>query len=182
MKHQLFEEWIFSEEPLNTEQATALQEHLQSCAACRSLAAAWQEVEYELSAVPMIGPEPGFTTRWEARLMAQQARLLRRQSLAVLGFSVAGAVLLLGSLAFLVLPTIESPFILVWAWVSRLLTAFTYIEAVPQILNVVFETTATVTGAIPLIGWVLLAGLISEALVLWLVTVRWLTGSRRIVQ
>jgi anti-sigma factor RsiW len=179
MTHLPYEDWLLadpSEEPLTPQQTAALQEHLQDCAECRALADALREVEGELRAAVVVEPEAGFSHRFEARLEADRQRLFRRQSLALLGFSVSGAILLLGILALLVWPLFEMPSILFWMMVYRLAGIFTYAQEAQDF----FAAFRNTFGAISPIWWVLFAGVLSELAVLWIVSLRLLTKPRKV--
>jgi hypothetical protein len=188
MNHQLYQDWLFEThdqssekdaESLTPQQEADLRAHLQSCQECGKLADSWREVEGQLRRTPEAAPEPGFTARWQARLEVDRLRLHRRQTLATLGFSVAGAFLLIGSLLVLGLPWLKAPSLLWWSWIYQLITMFTYADSVREALTALFRTTS---GAVPLAGWVFFAGLLSELGVLWVVSYRLLTNPRRITQ
>jgi hypothetical protein len=183
MNHKTFEDWLFTdleqpEDTLNREQSQRLHAHLETCESCQQLALSWRAVELDLKAAPMAAPAPGFTSRWEARLMAERKRLERRQSLAILGFSVAGAVLLLGSLLLLAWPWLQSPSVVLWGWLYRLLTLTSVVSTVGDILATMFQS---VTGLVSPGWWILIAGLVCELAVLWVVSFRLLTNPRRIM-
>lgn len=179
MKHQPFEDLLFSEEPLTTQEKAALQEHLQECMSCRLLAAGWQEVEDQLHRAPQLAPEPGFTLRWQARLEADRKRFHRRQSLALLSFIIGGTVLLLGSIAILAWPVFQSPSILFWSWVYEMVGLMSYAFRAQELFLTYFQG---VTGAIPWIWFILFVGVISQLAVLWFVSFRLLTNPRRIIE
>jgi hypothetical protein len=177
MNHQPFEEWLLLGEPLGPGETAELQEHLQSCETCRELSGSLQAVEQHLRAAPLEAPQPGFATRWQARLEADRQRLHRRQSLAFLAFVVAGAVLLLASLAIEVMPLLDTPGALLWIWVYRTLRLITFADVAEDLLSNVFRTAS---GTIPWTGWVLFVGILTELAVLWVVSLRMLTNPRRV--
>lgn len=185
MNHQTYEEWLFTHyddrggEKLTVQQENDLQTHLQGCAECRQLAQAWQHVGARLRAAPQIEPEPGFIARWQARLEIDAQRVQRKQTMAALGFSLAGAVMLFASLLLLALPWMQAPKALVWAAVYRLITLLTYVQAAQGFVIPVFQTAL---GAIPTFWWLVFIGLITELGVLWVVSYRFLTNPRRITQ
>jgi hypothetical protein len=182
MNHQPFKDWLIAdptEEPLTPEQRTALQGHLQGCESCRLLSTAWQAAESRLKQAPTLAPEPGFASRWHRRLQADRQRLHRRQSLALLSFSLAGAALLLGSLAILAYPLLESPSLLFWTWLYRLMTMISYAGTAQDIFAGIFNTA---TVKLSWIWWVITAGVLTELAVLWIVSYRLLTNPRRITQ
>ena len=175
--HLPFEDWLFSDEPLDPEQSRTLQAHLQDCLSCREKDLAWHEVETRLKAAPVLSPAPGFTLRWQARLAAERLRKERRQTLYILLFSLGGAGLLLFILGWLTLPALRSPEPLFWASVYRLFSLFTLANLARDSFTSLFQS---ISGVIPVTLWILFAGLLSELAVLWIVTLRLLTKPRRV--
>jgi hypothetical protein len=184
MDHQVYEDWLFidldkTEKTLTPEQEASLQEHLETCESCRLLAAAWQEMESQLSIASMLAPESGFAQRWQTRLEADLERLHRKQSVTVLAFSVGGAILLFASLGLLALPALLNPDLVIWTWLYRVFNLVSYVFDFQEIFSALFRTA---TGIIPSGLWVILIGLLSELGVLWVVSYRLLTNPRRISQ
>jgi hypothetical protein len=189
MNHQQYEEWLFvyyddaamqrPDERLTPEQGAELGAHLKECADCRQLAQAWQAVDAHLRQAPSLEPAPGFTQRWQARLQADRQQVLRRQTAVVLGFSAAGAALLLASLALLLFPIIQTPKALVWAGVYRLITLFSYLQLAQDVVLPFFQAAA---GAVPLTWWIIIAGVLTQLGVLWFVSYRVLTNPWRITR
>lgn len=179
MNHQFIEEWLFADEPLTQQEKAQLQEHLSTCAACRQLASAWSDVEGSLHRAAVESPAPGFASRWQARLEADRLRLHRRQSLAILAFSLGGAVLLLASLLIVLWPMLNTPDVLLWVWLSRLLGLISLLEDIEQSVGALFHSASV---AIPPLVWVLIAGLLTELAVLWVVSFRLLTNPRRVTR
>jgi len=91
MKHKAFEAWIFSDDDFPRGQQQALYEHVRACDACYLLEKKWSQVERLIAAEPQARPAPGFAHRWQARLEMDTRRASRRQSLAMLGVTSAGA-------------------------------------------------------------------------------------------
>ena len=176
MEHRVFEDWLFTEDPLSPQEQEALREHLSECESCRTLSKAWQNVEAELRVAEITPPAAGFTARWQARLEADAQRMQRKQSLAILGLSMGGAALLLGSLLVLLWPVLQSPQVLFWTWIYRLMGLYTTLGTVQEFTSVLLRT---MFGVIPLIWWVIIAGILSELGVLWVVSLRWLTNPQR---
>ncbi len=176
MKHQVFEEWLFTEDPLSPQEQEALQDHLRECESCSLLSTAWHSVEMELQQAEFVLPVAGFTSRWQARLEADLKREQRKQSLAILGFSMAGAALLLGSLLVVLWPVLQSPQVFFWTWVYRLMSYYETLGTIQEFTSVVLQT---MFGIIPPIWWVIFMGILSELGVLWVVSLRWLTNPQR---
>jgi hypothetical protein len=95
----------------------------------------------------------------------------------MLGFSLTGTIQLLGSLVLLALPLLSSPDILIWTWVYRLISLVNYAEAVRNIFAVIL---GAVSGRISPVWWFIFVGVLSELLVLWVVSYRLLTNPRRV--
>ena len=109
----------------------------------------------------------------------ERQRLQRRQALAALQFYIAGAFLLFGSLLILYWPTLQSPGTLILNWLSHLMVLIYFIGSATDLLSsIVF----TAVRQVPLLWWVLLAGIASELGVLWVVSFRLLTNPRRLVK
>lgn len=184
-EHQVFEGWLFSKlersragqgvEPLSPEQEIALEQHLQTCESCRMLAAAWPELEGEMRQTPVLEPAPGFSSRWLAIELADRRRLERRQALASLAFTMGAAVLLGGSLLILSLPVLRTPANLFWAWVYEILNLVSWMDTVQEI-------GSGLARSLPVTTWVLLAGLVSQLAVLWVVSLRVITNPRRVTK
>lgn len=175
--HLPFEDWLFSDEPLDSRDSRSLKEHLQACPSCSELALAWLEVESRLKGAPMLAPSPGFTARWESRFAADRLRKERRQTLYILLFSLGGAALLLAILAWLTLPALRSPEPLFWTSVYRLFSLATLADSARDTVASIFRSFS---GLISITWIILFAGLISELGVLWVVTLRLLTRPRRV--
>lgn len=87
MNHQPFETWIFSEDPLQSEDMVQLNDHLQSCEDCRKLSHAMAQLDQTFTTTPAPAPAPGFTQRWQARLAVhRKLRQQRRMWFLTLGF------------------------------------------------------------------------------------------------
>lgn len=179
MKRHPFEEWLLDDNPLSVEEASALENHLQNCEPCRQLSESWKAVETELLNAPLIGPRPGFTARWQERLAAEQKALERRQSLAFLGFTIFGAILLFGSLTILAMPLLQNPELLIWAWLYRLGEVASVLHTADAFFGSLFRSVFSI---IPFSGWILLVGVMSEMAVLWLVSFRLITNPRRVIR
>ena len=127
MNHRQYEEWMFAdleqpEDNLTNQDNAALQVHLQDCESCRQLAVSWKEVDVQLRVASIVAPVAGFTQRWQVRLQVETRRKERRQTLALLGFSIAGAVVLIGSLLIMAWPMLRSPNVYFWTWLYQTLT------------------------------------------------------------
>ena len=86
MNHQPFETWIFTDDPLQSEDQKRLTEHLQACEECRHLSLAMDGVHQTFSSAPTPAPAPGFARRWQERLVVhQKQRQQKRMWILTLG-------------------------------------------------------------------------------------------------
>jgi anti-sigma factor RsiW len=177
MNHQSFQDWLF-EDNLDITRSDALHSHLEACNECRSLVGAFHQVENSLRTAPIVAPTPGFTMRWQARLDAERDRLHRHQVRLAFAIGLGGAFVLLGSLAILFWPLLDSLDALLWAGVYQFYLFFTFIR---QAGGTFAALARALAPALPLVFWVLALGLLTQASVLWVVSYRYITNPRRIV-
>ncbi|MGE5221874.1 MAG: hypothetical protein ACM3PY_05530 [Omnitrophica WOR_2 bacterium] len=177
MNHQLFEKWLFSEEPLLPEQDQALREHMQACQSCRTLEKSWNEVAGLFKSTISIAPAPGFGTRWQARLAEERRKRQQRQVWTVLALTCGSATILFWVLFYQLFSLLRTPDELLYLVVYRLSAIFIYAETTEDILR---SFLAPFISAIPLPAWIGLIGLISLLSVLWFVAFQQLTSTRRI--
>lgn len=183
-KHLPYEDWLLAAgdpqaEKLTSAQQAALRQHLEECADCRRLAEGWRAAADTLRRATLAAPAEGFTLRWQERLQAERERMHRRQGLAMLGFSLAGALLLFASLLLLVGPWLDAPQLFLWAWAARLIWLFAYLA---QLGRSVAPALQGLGQAIPLAWWVLLAGILTLMSVFWVVTFRWAQNLGRVAK
>jgi anti-sigma factor RsiW len=179
MNHLPFEEWLLADEPPVGEQAIELREHLRDCPHCRELEASWASVNTLFQASEQIAPTPGFTTRWQARLQAQQQETLSRKHTRqpwlffALNFIIATALFIL--LGFQLWSTFHSPqqLLLVKAFILSIF--LTVVNISQDILTAIIE----VTVRFPVVLWVFLIGLSGFLGSLWLSVGRQLASTRR---
>ena len=182
MTHQSYEELIFrrmqnSGESISPEELNELEHHLSNCQPCRQLSNVWMEVENEFRLTKMLSPQPGFSKRWKLRLDAERVIAQRNQTRLFSGFLVIGIVITLGLLVFAVWPWIQSPQSLLWSWLYQIVE-FSYIfGTLGGLISTVFRISA---GVFPLSWWFVFVGLMSQLIVLWIVSYRKLTMSQRI--
>ena len=180
MNHQLFEDMIFDEAAeLSGEKTRLLEEHLQDCENCRSLAASLHSLSDSIRRSEMVGPIPGFSRRWGMLLKEKRERAHDRQILRTLVFVGMGLIVLSSSLLLMAWPLVRSPGLLAWTWVYRLVSVYSYLEGIREVLVHIVDPSL---GAIPLIGWIFSAGMFSMLAVLWVVFYRVLTNPRRVVE
>jgi predicted anti-sigma-YlaC factor YlaD len=69
MNHKPFKNWILDDTPLTKEEKILLRKHLQICSQCRQLKSAWHVSEQHMRHANRQLPQPGFTQRWQSRLL-----------------------------------------------------------------------------------------------------------------
>lgn len=187
MNHQTFEYLILKDEPLLLEEAEQLKQHLAQCESCSQLSNGWKAVEWQLDHPVLAAPAEGFANRWMSRLEVERRQSHRRQNTIFITLSLVAVVLLSLGILFISLPLIQSPEILFWTYLERLLSFAVMIDILKDLtlsLYITFgqqfsENNAWITY-MP-IGMIFLSGMVFEFLVLWFVSLRWITRPRRIV-
>ena len=180
MNHQPFEEWLLADEPPAGEQALELREHLRDCPRCRELEASWAGVHKLFQTSEQIAPTPGFTSRWQTRLHAQQEQAFKRRHhrqpwlLFALNFVIAAALLFLLSLQLW--RTFHSPEQLLLVKAFFLSTILTIADLSQDILTALTQ----VVVRFPVVLWVFLLGLSGFLGSLWITVGRQLVSTRRI--
>ncbi len=84
MRHQLFEEWLFSKDDLDSEQKELLNNHTQTCQHCQTMETAWNELILQMDTKIWYSPDEGFAQRWQSRL--KQHQILEQQKHAYWAF------------------------------------------------------------------------------------------------
>lgn len=176
--HLPFEEWLLSERSLSAYQEQALNEHLQTCEACRQLDQTWGSVSNLFRTAPVVAPKVGFTIRWAQRQAAERLQKQRRQAWIIFGIVALNAVVFLTLLASQVVAMMTSPA----QWLLVKMYFVTRYLAVVGLLDTIFDAISQTTVAFPLIGLFFLVGLASFFSVLWVVAYRQLTSQTRRVK
>jgi anti-sigma factor RsiW len=180
MNHQPFEEWLLADEPPAGEQALELHEHLRDCPRCRELEASWAGVHKLFQTSEQIAPTPGFTSRWETRLHAQQEQAFKRRHhrqpwlLFAFNFIIAAALLILLSLQLYQTFHSTAQLLLVKAFIISII--LTIVNLSQDILTALIQ----VVVRFPVVLWVFLLGLSGFLGSLWITVGRQLVSTRRI--
>ncbi len=164
MNHRPFEDWLLDDQLLDPAQKRELDAHLHTCNACSAIA----ESNLALRSARVVGPAPGFTARFQERLVLARRAQRRRTLLGTLFFSLGGMLLL----AFLAGPTLVSllgsPAEWISAMVQALLFIYTTIMAVAEAGSVIFRV---LPGFIPPFVWLVLLSTLSGLGLLWSVSI-----------
>jgi len=164
MNHRPFEDWLLDDQLLNLSQKRELEAHLRSCKVCSAIA----ESNLALRSARVVAPAPGFSARFQERLVVARRAQRRRTLLGTLFFSLGG-LLLLGFLAGPALvAVIGSPA----EWVSEMVRAILFIytttiavgEAGSVLIHVLPEF-------IPPFLWLILFSMMSGFTLLWSVSI-----------
>jgi len=182
MTHQPYLDWLLVNpdrpiETLTSDQRAALQFHLDECLECQRLSAAWQAVNIELQAAPLMEPAPDFTARWQTRLEASRRRQHRRQSMIIFAMSLGLAFILLTILATLVWPIFQSPRLLLWTYLYQLVRWASLLSSAQQFISSILQGTAL---SLSPLGLIFAAGGLTLLAVLWVVSYRALTNPHSI--
>ncbi len=176
MNHQPFRSWLLSEEPLPPEQAQALNEHLQDCEACRQIDTSWSKVFGLFQCVSPAAPAPGFTERWQQRLIAQRMAAQRRQAWIAVAVTAGTALLLLLILGIQVVQILRAPAQLLLMWIARLTSLVNVLVDIQKFILMVLNSGPI----IPITLAIFFTGFICFISVAWLATYRQMTSNWRI--
>ncbi|MCU0484683.1 MAG: hypothetical protein MUC85_01100 [Anaerolineales bacterium] len=178
LSHPPFDAWLLSDEALTPQQLGDLQEHLNTCEACRKVEAGWNRLERLMRQAEILAPAEGFSTRWQARLEAQRQLKHRRQSyLALLGI-FALALLAFAVLAGVIFAIWQSPAQFTFGILHRLTLVMQTLSSYGFYLGDVIDALPGFSFA----GMFFFIGFATLLSVLWLVAYQQLTGARRIIQ
>ena len=176
--HQPFEEWLLSGETLAPEETQSLQEHLDTCEACRLLAQALQQVDHTLRNAPQLAPAPGFVSRWQAHLAARQLKQHRRQTFWIMLFSIGGAMAIFAIMAVMFLPMLRSPMPILLALTYELVTALTFTS---EIGGALLTVVRTIFELIPPVQWAAILVAFTSLGAVWVVAMHRLNRRRELV-
>jgi len=129
MNHRPFEDWLLDDQPLDPTQKRELDSHLRECNVCSAIA----ESNLALRSARVIAPAPGFTARFQERLVLARRAQRRRTLLGTLLFSLGGLTLL----ALLAGPTL----------VSLIGSPAEYLSTMVRALLFIYTTTLAVAEA-----------------------------------
>ena len=164
MNHRPFEDWLLDDQLLDPAQKRELDTHLHTCNVCSAIA----ESNLALRSARVVGPAPGFTARFQERLVLARRAQRRRTLLGTLFFSLGGMLLL----ALLAGPTlvslIGSPAEWISAMVRALLFIYTTVLAVVEAGSVIFRV---LPGFMPPFVWLVLLSSVSGLGLLWSVSI-----------
>jgi hypothetical protein len=181
MNHQPFETWILEEDILKPGDQQLLKDHLQNCESCNRLSEGWNGAARQLQHPAMVEPMAGFSTRWNERLQVDLHKKHRRQSLTLLAFSLGLAFMIALIMVLGTLPAFRAPSLMFWVYFYQLLAYRNMLDLISDQILSFFSTSVSFGNFTPLLWLVFLSGMVFEIVVLWFVSFRVLTKSRRVV-
>jgi len=164
MKHRPFEDWLLDDQPLDPAQKRELDAHLRACEVCSAIA----ESNLALRSARVIAPVPGFTARWQERLVLARRAQRRRTLLGTLFFSLGGLILLAFLAGPILVSLIGSPAEWISAMVHAALFIYTAILAITEAGSVIFRV---LPGFVPPFVWLVLLSALSGLGLLWSVSI-----------
>jgi hypothetical protein len=164
MNHRPFEDWLLDDQLLDPAQKRELDTHLRTCNACSAIA----ESNFALRSARVVGPAPGFATRFQERLVVARRAQRRRTLLGTLFFSLGGLTLMALFAGPTLVSVVGSPAEWISAMVGISLFAYTTIMAVVEAGSVVFRV---LPGFMPPFVWLILLSTISGLGLLWSVSI-----------
>jgi len=164
MKHRPFEDWLLEDQPLDPAQKRNLDAHLRNCEICSAIA----ESNLALRSARVIAPAPGFSARWQERLVLARRAQRRRTLLGTLFFSLGGLILLALLAGPILVSLIGSPAEWISAMVRALLFIYTMTVAVAEAGSVIFRV---LPGFMPPFVWLVLLSTLSGLGLLWSVSI-----------
>jgi hypothetical protein len=169
---------VITEEPLSLEQTQKLEDHIKECHSCQQLQAAWLNVHHLIKVTPDVNPLPGFTSRWEKRLIQQHRHAQKRLTWIVFAGLASIAFLVMILLGVQVLELMRSPQQLLLVFFSRFAVVISYLSTTKDYLSLFSIYLPQIS--FPVI--VLTTGLITLLCVLWLATMKQISNVWRIVK
>ena len=164
MNHRPFEDWLLEDQPLDPTQKRELDAHLRSCNACRAIA----ESNLALRSARVVSPAPGFSARWQERLVLARRAQRRRTLLGTLFFSLGGLLLLALLVGPLVASVFGSPAEWIAAMVRALLFIYTTIVAVAEAGSIIVRV---LPSFVPPFVWLILFSTLSGFALLWSISI-----------
>ena len=168
MNHQPFEDQLFADDALPSDEQQLMKAHLEECLHCRTLAESKREIDRMLDAAMIIEPQSGFAQRWLARMELKRQAAHHRQTATLLFFLSAGAVLLALPLllhGFLMALAPEDIFFDLIAGTARWLAWFGFLGKTSTSL------TENLISRVPTVWLLVFLAAFSALIALWLISI-----------
>ena len=164
MNHRPFEDWLLEDQPLNPSQKRELDAHLRNCKVCSAIA----ESNLALRSARVVAPAPGFSDRFQERLVLARRAQRRKTLLGTLFFSLGGLLIL----GFLTGPILVSVIGSPAEWIYEMVRAFLFIYttsfAVAEAGSVIFRV---LPAFVPPFVWLIIFSTLSGFGLLWSVSI-----------
>jgi len=164
MNHRPFEDWLLEDQPLDPTQKRELHAHLRECDVCSALA----ESNLALRSARVVAPAPGFSARFQERLVLARRAQRRRTLLGTLFFSLGGLVLLALLAGPILVSMIGSPAEWISSMVRAALFVYTTSLAIAEAGSVIMRV---LPGFMPPFVWLVLLSTFSGLALLWSVSI-----------
>jgi predicted anti-sigma-YlaC factor YlaD len=178
MNHQFFENLLLSDTELTQVESDMLKEHLRDCEACRQFSNALEDVDNMFHNTGMISPAIGFTQRWQVTLAQDNKKRQKRQTWLIIGLGVFTIFSILLLLGLTILPVFISPITILWAELFNLVSWFSAIEWIVDILLTLFRAAYTV---VPSSLWIAMSFAFMGLCAIWVVAFKQVTAPRRLM-
>ncbi len=179
MNHQPYEGWLLDGERLLPEEEQALRSHLESCTSCQDLGVTWKGIDLRLKNAQAITPSAGFTDRWKEKLVIEQERRRRRQSLSVLTLSLVAAGILALAMINLAYPLWRVPGLVFWTTIYQLFAISQWLNVLRDLGAALLNSSSQELVLAPV--WILfLIGVACEIIVLWMISLRRLVNPKKV--
>ena len=175
MKHQPFESWLYERETLSRDQARDLENHLENCDSCRTLATAWMDIEGRLLSTSLVAPAPGFSQRWLARLSDHRRQVNHRQMSAMLLTTTIGLAVLSVLFGAELLPLLQPLVPTLVAWGGKVANLVANLNLFRVIMGILVEATVE---SIPLAYRVVLPFSLAGLAAFWVLSLHRLSYRR----
>ena len=164
MNHRPFEDWLLDDQLLDPAQKRELDGHLRTCNTCSAIA----ESNLALRSARVVAPAPGFTARFQERLVLARRAQRRRTLLGTLFFSLGGFLLL----AFLAGPTLVSLLGSPAEWISAMVRTLLFVYTTGMAVGEAgFVLLRVLPGFMPPFAWLVLLSSLSGFALLWSVSI-----------
>ena len=164
MNHRPFEDWLLEDQPLDPAQKRELDAHLRTCEACRAIA----ESNLALRSARIVAPAPGFSARFQERLVLARRAQRRRTLLGTLFFSLGGLLLLALLAGPILVSLIGSPADWIASIIQTVLFVYTTSLAVAEAGSIIL---GVLPAFMPPFVWLVLLSTLSGLGLLWSVSI-----------
>ncbi len=165
MNHRPFEDWLLTDQPLDSQQQRELQNHLRDCASCNAIA----ESNMALRLTRMVSPEPGFADRFSLRLARRREEIARRQILGTIVLVLAGTALTVAVAGPYLQEALASPA----TWITAIVGYFLFVITTLQVLSEASEVLLSVLASfLTPAGWMVAALAFAGLATFWTYAIR----------